>query len=146
MRYLPALTIALFALPLCAHAQDQGLCTALDNILPGANSGFAGIKAEKTDKDLFAVTQILPYAHECELRYDRHEKTMTYACYFRIDAGRDAKVEMANYATNVAACRPDMVRSGNDEYIEVEGPQGQVHFSFSSTYVHEFNVYIERAD
>ncbi|ESQ87732.1 hypothetical protein ABAC460_18840 [Asticcacaulis sp. AC460] len=141
-----AVLLALAVLPVAAHAQDQVLCDALSNIMPGANSGFNGIKGQKTDKNLWAVAVNLPYAHECELRYDKDDKSYSYACYFRVDPSRSAVAEMANYATNINACRPDMVRSGEGEFIELEAPQGQVLLSFNDSYPTEFNVYIEAAD
>ena len=146
MRYLPLLALTLAVFAPAAHAQDQGVCEALNNIMPGANSGFAGLKGEKTYKDVYAATYNLPYAHECELRWDRDDKYMSYVCYYRIGDDRDAKAEMANYATNVATCRPDMVRSGEGDYIEVEGPQGNVQFSFNDHYPHEFGIYIVPAN
>ena len=146
MRLLPVFALAFAVFAPAAYAQDQGVCEALNNIMPGANSGFSGLKGEKTYKDVYAATYNLPYAHECELRYDRDDKYMSYVCYYRIGADRDAKAEMANYATNVAACRPDMVRSGEGDYIEVEGPQGNVQFSFNDSYPHEFGIYIVPAD
>ena len=148
MRYLKSAAVCLFlaVLPVAVHAQDQALCDALNTIMPGANSGFNGVKGQKTDKNLWAVRINLPYAHECELRYDKDDKAYSYACYFRVDPSRDAMTEMANYATNVNACRPDMVRSGEGEYIELEAPQGKVLLSFNDSYPTEFSVYIEAVD
>ena len=145
MRYLPVLTLVFALVPFAAQAQDQGVCEALGNIMPGANSGFAQLKGDKTDKNVWAASYNLPYAHECELRWDKDDKYMSYVCYYRVGADRDAKAEMANYATNVAACRPDMARSGEGDFIEIEGPQGEIAFSFNDSYPHEFGIYITPA-
>ncbi len=147
MRYFSAVLVALAVstLSCSAKAEDAALCDALANIMPGANSGFSGIKRQKTDKDLYAVAVNLPYAHECELRYDRDDKTYDYACYFRVNS--DGKGNMKMYADNVAACRPDMTRYTSDEqdFITFDAPQGHISLSFGSNWPNEFNVYIEQA-
>ena len=140
------LCLFLTVLPIAVHAEDAALCSALGNIMPGANSGFAGIKRQKTDKDIFAVALNLPYAHECELRYDRDDKTYDYACYFHTNG--DGKAIMKDYADNVAACRPDMTRYTSDvqDYISFEAPQGRINLSWGDNWPSEFNVYIEEAN
>ncbi len=146
MRTFAIIAFAACLLAPAAHAQDQGVCEALNTVMPGANSGFGDLKGEKTEKNVYSATFALPYAHECELRYDKDDKYMSYVCYYRIGTDRDAKAEMANYATNVATCRPDMVKSGADDYITVEGPQGNIQFSFNDSYPHEFGIYIVPAN
>lgn len=138
--------LVLASLPIAAHAEDAALCNALGNIMPGANSGFSGLKGQKTDKDIYAVALNLPYAHECELRYDRDDKTYDYACYFRTNGS--GKAVMKDYADNVAACRPDMVRytAEAQDYITFEAPQGKITLSYGDHYPSEFNVYIGEAD
>ena len=137
----------LMALPLAAHAQVQSLCDALTTIMPGANSGFKGIKQEKTDKDLWAVAVNLPYAHECEVRKD--DKEYSYACYYRVGDGHSAQAEMDNYADNIAACRPDMERSDfkddTGSLRSLDSAQASINLSYNAHYPTEFTVYIEPA-
>lgn len=148
----PKIALGLFAVfmffPVAVQAEDAALCSAIDKVIASARSEFSELKSDdETAEGEWDANLYLPVANDCSVLYDPDDESSTYSCYFRMKQADDIKLHLSSFIEKVAAYRPDMKRSGQDNAVALKSSHVQITFQYwAESFRNEFAVSISRAD